>query len=133
MALRVDRIAADLAAKNIESEIAARQQASALIIAEQGRWYTAIIRPLLALWGARFADVLLPSCYTTWGDTTGRAPRCGGELCLFPIAVRNWFFGSLLKHQDCAVLFCIHDDFFRAAAFFIAYPHQRSSRQWAAG
>ena len=44
-----DRIAADLAAKDIEAEIAARQQASAIIIAEQGRWYTAIIRPLLAL------------------------------------------------------------------------------------
>ena len=44
-----DRIAADLAAKAIEAEIAARQQASAIIIAEQGRWYTAIIRPLLAL------------------------------------------------------------------------------------
>ena len=22
-----------------------------------------------ALWGARFAGVWLPSCYTTWGDT----------------------------------------------------------------
>ena len=44
-----DRIAAELAAKDIEAEIAARQQASAIIIAEQGRWYTAILRPLLAL------------------------------------------------------------------------------------
>ena len=44
-----ERIAADLAARDIEAEIAARQQASAIIIAEQGRWYTAIIRPLLAL------------------------------------------------------------------------------------
>lgn len=44
-----DRIAADLAAKEIEAEIVARKQASAIIIAEQGRWYTAIIRPLLAL------------------------------------------------------------------------------------
>ena len=44
-----DRIAADLAAKAIEAQIAARQQASAIIIAEQGRWYTTIIRPLLAL------------------------------------------------------------------------------------
>jgi hypothetical protein len=43
-----DRIAADLAAKEIEAEIEARRQASAVIIAEQGRWYTAIIRPLLA-------------------------------------------------------------------------------------
>lgn len=23
-----------------------------------------------ALWGARFAGVWLPSCYTTWGDMT---------------------------------------------------------------
>jgi hypothetical protein len=44
-----DRIAADLAAKEIEAEIEARKQASAIILAEQGRWYTAIIRPLLAL------------------------------------------------------------------------------------
>ncbi len=43
-----DRIAADLAAKEIEAEIEARRQATALLIAEQGRWYTAIIRPLLA-------------------------------------------------------------------------------------
>jgi hypothetical protein len=43
-----DHIAADLAAKEIEAEIAARKEASAIIIAEQGRWYTAIIRPLLA-------------------------------------------------------------------------------------
>jgi hypothetical protein len=43
-----DRIAADLAAKKIEAEIAARKEAPGIIIAEQGRWYTAIIRPLLA-------------------------------------------------------------------------------------
>lgn len=43
-----DRLAADLAAKAIEAEIEARKQASAIIVAEQGRWYTAIIRPLLA-------------------------------------------------------------------------------------
>jgi hypothetical protein len=43
-----DRLAADLAAKEIAAEIEARKQASAIIITEQGRWYTAIIRPLLA-------------------------------------------------------------------------------------
>ena len=43
-----DRAAADLAAKAIAAEIEARRSANALIIAEQGRWYTAIIRPLLA-------------------------------------------------------------------------------------
>jgi hypothetical protein len=44
-----DRTAADLAAKAIEAEIEARESADALMTAEQGRWYTAIIRPLLAL------------------------------------------------------------------------------------
>jgi len=42
-------MAADLAVKAIAAEIEARKSADALIIAEQGRWYTAIIRPLLAL------------------------------------------------------------------------------------
>ncbi len=44
-----DRLAVDLAVKEIEAEIEARKHASAIIIAEQGRWYTAIIRSLLAL------------------------------------------------------------------------------------
>jgi len=44
-----DRVAADLAAKEIGAEIESRKHASTIIIAEQGRWYTAIIRPLLAL------------------------------------------------------------------------------------
>lgn len=44
-----DAQAVDLAKKEIEAEIAARAAASQVIIAEQGRWYTAIIRPLLAL------------------------------------------------------------------------------------
>jgi hypothetical protein len=43
-----DRIAADLACKEIDAEIETRKRASAIIISEQGRWYTAIIRPLLA-------------------------------------------------------------------------------------
>jgi hypothetical protein len=33
-----DKLAVDLAVKEIEAEIAARAQGSAIIIAEQGRW-----------------------------------------------------------------------------------------------
>jgi hypothetical protein len=43
-----DRTAADLAVTAIAAEIEARKSADAIIIAEQGRWYTAIVRPLLA-------------------------------------------------------------------------------------
>jgi len=40
--------AADLAKAALLAEIEARKSANAIIIAEQGRWYTAMIRPLLA-------------------------------------------------------------------------------------
>ena len=63
---RKDQIAADLAAKEIEAEIAARKEASAIIIAEQGRWYTAIIRPLLA-----FPIII----YLLEGDRLGQGAR----------------------------------------------------------
>lgn len=40
--------AAELARAALLAEIEARKSADAIIIAEQGRWWTAIIRPLLA-------------------------------------------------------------------------------------
>src|SRR5688572_33374508 len=46
-----DKIAADLAVKEIEAEIEARKQAATVIIAEQGRWWTAAVRPA---WAAPF-------------------------------------------------------------------------------
>ncbi len=47
-ASKQDVLAVDLAKAEIQAEIAARASANQVIIAEQGRWYTACIRPLLA-------------------------------------------------------------------------------------
>ena len=44
-----DAKAVELAVEEIKAETIARAEASKIIIAEQGRWYTACIRPLLAL------------------------------------------------------------------------------------
>ena len=41
--------AVDVARAALLAEVDARKSANAIIIAEQGRWYTAVIRPLLAL------------------------------------------------------------------------------------
>ena len=41
--------AAEVARAALLAEMDARKSANAIIIAEQGRWYTAMIRPLLAL------------------------------------------------------------------------------------
>ena len=43
-----DQKALELAEAEIRSEIATRAEATKLLIAEQGRWYTAMIRPLFA-------------------------------------------------------------------------------------
>src|SRR3989304_420780 len=65
-----DRIAADLAAKEIEAEIQARAQANAVIIAEQGRWYTAIVRPAFAfVIFIYFAKVIIYDKVLGWGVT----------------------------------------------------------------
>src|SRR5258705_4806477 len=42
-----DKLAVDLATKDIEAEIEARKSAQAIIIAEQGRWWTAAPRALV--------------------------------------------------------------------------------------
>ena len=44
-----ERIRADVTVEAIKAELGAQQEARAILIAEQGRWYTAIIRPLFAL------------------------------------------------------------------------------------
>jgi hypothetical protein len=44
-----DAKATELAIAEIQGEIAARSAAKEVIIAEQGHWYTAVIRPLFAL------------------------------------------------------------------------------------
>jgi hypothetical protein len=44
-----DKIAADLAAKELELDARTRELNTQLMIVEQGRWWTAIIRPLIAL------------------------------------------------------------------------------------
>jgi hypothetical protein len=41
--------AAEVARAALLAEVDARKSANAIIIAEQGRWYTAMVRPLLAL------------------------------------------------------------------------------------
>ena len=43
-----DKIAADIAARALAVEARERELATQLLTAEQGRWYTAMIRPLFA-------------------------------------------------------------------------------------
>jgi hypothetical protein len=86
-----DHVAADLAAKAIEAEIEARKSAAALIIAEQGHWYTALVRPLLALpvviylWKVMVWDKVLG-----WGTTDALA----GDVSVWAGAIVTTYVGG---------------------------------------
>jgi hypothetical protein len=70
--------AAEVARAALLAEVEARKSANAIIIAEQGRWYTAMIRPLLALpvivylWKVIVWDKVLG-----WGTTAANAGDVG--------------------------------------------------------
>jgi len=90
-----ERLAADLAAKEIEGEIAMRQEASKIIIAEQGRWWTSIIRPLAALpvviyiWKVIVIDKVLG-----WGTTD---PITGEVATWAGVIVTTYFGGRTIE------------------------------------
>src|SRR5258705_5179489 len=90
-----ERLAADLAAKEIEAEIEVRKQASAIIIAEQGRWWTSIIRPLAALpvvvyiWKVIVIDKVLG-----WGATD---PITGEVATWAGVIVTTYFGGRTIE------------------------------------
>ena len=65
-----DAKALDLLEKEIDAEIAARAEATKLLIVENGRWYTAIIRPLFALPFILFSfKIVLWDKILGWGHT----------------------------------------------------------------
>jgi hypothetical protein len=90
-----DAKAVELAVKEIEAEIESRKQAGAIIIAEQGRWYTAIVRPLIVLpfavyiWKIMIWDIVLG-----WGSTD--AVR-GDVANLMMIVIGSYFGGRTIE------------------------------------
>ena len=90
-ASKQDVLAVDLAKAELEAEIAARAEANKIIIAEQGRWYTAIIRPLFALPFIIFAwKVIVWDKVLAWGTTDALDPNMWSVF----LAVVTAYFGG---------------------------------------
>ena len=90
-----DALAAGLAAKEIEAEIAARADARAIIIAEQGRWYTAIVRPLLVLpFGLYVWKIVLVDVVLGLGSTD---PLRGDMATVMMIVIGSYFGGRTIE------------------------------------
>lgn len=86
-----ERIAADLAARELAVEQRERELASQIVIAEQGRWYTALPRPLFAgafviyIWKVVVWDKVLGL-----GVTDGLSP----ELSQWAMLILTAYFGG---------------------------------------
>jgi hypothetical protein len=61
-----ERLAADLAAKELALDVRARELSTQVLIAEQGRWWTALPRPLFA-----FAIVIYVWKVVVWDKVLG--------------------------------------------------------------
>ena len=90
-----DTLAVQLAVKEIEAEIEARKQAAAIIIAEQGRWWTALPRPLMAyIVCVYFGKVIIWDKLFALGSTD---PLTGDVASWAGIIVTTYFGGRTIE------------------------------------
>lgn len=84
-------MAADLAAKEIEGEIAARQVEASIIRQEEGRWYTALPRPLFA-----YAFVIYVWKLVVWDKVLGLGSTdpLSPELSQWALIILTAYFGG---------------------------------------
>lgn len=86
-----EKIAADLAAKELAVEQRERELASQVVIAEQGRWYTALPRPLFA-----FAFVIYVWKVVVWDKVLGlgSTSALSGDVAQWAMIVLTAYFGG---------------------------------------
>ncbi|MGP8122021.1 MAG: hypothetical protein ACLP8B_16060 [Xanthobacteraceae bacterium] len=81
--------------KEIAADTAARGEATKLLIAEQGRWYTAIVRPLFALPFIVFGfKVVVWDKVLGWGVTDRLDPNMWG---VFQTIIVSYFGASAVE------------------------------------
>ena len=86
-----EKIAADLAARELAVEQRERELASQSVLAEQGRWYTALPRPLFA-----FAFVIYVWKVVVWDKVLalGSTDPLSGDVARWATIVLTAYFGG---------------------------------------
>ncbi|HET9716127.1 MAG TPA: hypothetical protein VFP60_08080 [Pseudolabrys sp.] len=86
-----EKIAADLAARAIEVEKRERELASKILLAEQGRWYSSLPRPLFA-----FAFVIYVWKVVVWDKVLalGTTSPLTGDVADWAMIVLTAYFGG---------------------------------------
>ena len=96
-----EKIAADLAARELSVEQRERELAAQLVIAEQGRWYTALPRPLFA-----FAFIIYVWKVVVWDKVLGlgATDALSGDVAQWAMVVLTAYFGGRSLEKVARIL-----------------------------
>jgi hypothetical protein len=96
-----EKIAADLAARELAVEQRERELANAMVIAEQGRWYTAVPRPLFAI-----AFIIYVWKVVVWDKVLGlgTTDALTGDVSQWATIVLTAYFGGRSLEKIVRVL-----------------------------
>ena len=96
-----EKIAADLAARELAVETREHELATQVVIAEQGRWYTALPRPLFA-----FAFVIYCWKVIVWDKVfgLGTTDALSGDMSQWATVVLTAYFGGRSLEKVARIL-----------------------------
>ena len=96
-----EKIATDLAARELEVESRERELAAQVVIAEQGRWYTALPRPLFA-----FAFIIYVWKVVVWDKVLGlgSTDALSGDVAQWALIVLTAYFGGRSLEKVARIL-----------------------------
>ena len=96
-----EKIAADLAARELDVERRERELATQVVIAEQGRWYTALPRPLFAFAFIIYVGkVVVFDTVLGWGTTD----PLSGDVSQWAMIVLTAYFGGRSLEKVARIL-----------------------------
>jgi hypothetical protein len=96
-----ERIAADLAARELAVESRERELSAQVVIAEEGRWYTALPRPLFAL-----AFIIYVWKVVVWDKVLGLGSTdpLSGDVAQWAMIVLTAYFGGRSLEKMARIL-----------------------------
>ena len=96
-----EKIAADLAARELDVERRERELASEVLIAEAGRWYIALPRPLFAS-----AFIIYTWKVVVWDKVLGlgTTPALSGDVAQWAMIVLTAYFGGRSLEKVARIL-----------------------------
>ena len=96
-----EKLAADLAARELEVERRERELAAEVLIAEEGRWYTALPRPLFAA-----AFIIYTWKVVVWDKVLGlgSTPALSGDVAQWAMLVLTAYFGGRSLEKVARIL-----------------------------